>query len=306
MLLKTADDKTPDIEALEALLRRPDLDARTRRDVEGEIWSIRLGAKSEADAAYQLDFDLKESRHWVTIHDLRLDIEGQVAQIDHLVISRLLEVFVCESKSFTGGVKINDQGEWTTFRERRPIGIGSPIEQNRRHIAVLERAIKLGRVELPRRIVAIRPSFVNIVLVSKEGTISRPRRKLPDLDAVVKVDQFRTHLLNRNFSNLSMLKIVGSDTLATFGRQLVALHQPHQSDWEKRFGIPPIDPAAAAPNRERAPASKERKPSGIACASCGVEVSTAEAYYCRINKQRFDGQIYCIKCQQRIAPLRRT
>jgi len=299
MLLKTADDKTPDIQALEALLRRPDLDARTRRDIEGEIWSLRLGAKSEADAAYQLDFDLKDSRHWVTIHDLRLDIEGQVAQIDHLVISRLLEVFVCESKSFTGGVKINDQGEWTTFRERRPIGIGSPIEQNRRHIAVLERAVKLGRVELPRRIVSIKPSFVNIVLVSKEGTISRPRRKLPDLEAVVKVDQFRTRLLSRQISNLSMLKLVGSGTLEAFGRQLVAMHQPHPMDWAARFGLVSL-PASPAPS---SPAPVVARPSGVRCASCGVEVTAAEAAFCRFNKTRFEGQIYCIPCQQRVAPL---
>ncbi len=70
---------------------------------------------------------------WAVIHDLRLDIEGQVAQIDHLVISRMLEVFVCESKSYSGGVKVNEFGEWITFRDRRPVGIPSPIEQNRRH-----------------------------------------------------------------------------------------------------------------------------------------------------------------------------
>ena len=122
----------------------------------------------------------------------------------------------------------------------------------------------------------------------------------------MKVDQFRTHLLNRDFSNLSMLKIVGSDTLEAFGRRLVALHQPRRTDWPKRFGISPIEPALTAPNSSQGPASKERKPSGIACASCGTEVSTAEAYFCRINKGRFDGQIYCMACQQRIAPLRRT
>ena len=58
MHLKTADDRTPDIQALEALRRRPDVDARTARLIEDEIWSIRLGAKAESDAAYQLDFDL--------------------------------------------------------------------------------------------------------------------------------------------------------------------------------------------------------------------------------------------------------
>ena len=195
--------------------------------------------------------------------------------------------------------------EWTTFRDRRPVGIPSPVEQNRRHIAVLDRAIELGYVELPRRFVAIKPTFHNRVLVSTEGSIGRPPRKLPELDAVVKVDQFRTHLLKRNFSNLTMLKLVGSDTLEAFGRQLVALHQPHRAAWAKRFRIPPMDPAVTAPIPSRAPASKERKPSGIACASCGTEVSTAEAHFCRINKPRFGGQILCIACQQRIAPLHR-
>jgi hypothetical protein len=304
MLLKTADDKTHEIEALEALLKRADIDPRTRRQIENEIWSIRLGAKSEADAAYQLDFDLKENRRWAVIHDLRVEVEGQVAQMDHLVISRMLEVFVCESKSFTGGVKVNEHGEWTTFRDRRPVGIPSPVEQNRRHIAVLERAIKLGYVQLPRRVLAIKPTFHNRVLVSTEGSIGRPRRKLPELDSVVKVDQFRTHLLNRNFSSLSMLKLVGSDTLEAFGRQLVALHRPHQTDWAKRFGIATMESTTMAPTSTRAPGGKERKPSGIACASCGVEVSTAEAYFCRMNKPRFAGQTYCMACQRRIVPLR--
>jgi hypothetical protein len=126
MLLKTTDEKSGDLRALEALLDRSDVDARQRRAIQDELWAIRLGAKSEADAADQLDFDLVGSKHWAVIHDLRIDLDGRVAQIDHLVISRLLEVFVCESKSYTGGVKVNERGEWSTYRDRRPIGIPSP------------------------------------------------------------------------------------------------------------------------------------------------------------------------------------
>ena len=55
MQLKTADDRAPAIESLEALRRRPDIDARTARPIEDEIWSIRLGAKADSDAAYQTD-----------------------------------------------------------------------------------------------------------------------------------------------------------------------------------------------------------------------------------------------------------
>ena len=237
MLLKTADDKSDVLRELEALERRPDIDTRQKRAIQDEIWAIRLGAKAEADAAYQLDFDLRDNKSWAVVHDLRIELDGLVAQIDHLVISRLLEVFVCESKAYTGGVKVNEHGEWVTFRERRPIGIPSPIEQNRRHIAVLEAVVNSGLVQLPRRIVAIKPTFKNIVLVSPQGMISRPKRKLPDLESVVKVDQFRSYLLDRDFSSAQMLKLVRSDTLSSFGRQLVALHRPAAMDWSARFGI---------------------------------------------------------------------
>ncbi len=206
---------------------------------------------------------------------------------------------MCESKSYSGGVKVNEFGEWITFRDRRPVGIPSPIEQNRRHIAVLERAIKLGYVELPRRVIAIKPTFINIVLVSQNGSIGRPRKKAPELDAIVKVDQFRSHLLKRNFSNLTMLKLVSADTLERFGRQLVALHQPTERDWAKRYGLQaPVEPIAA-PSIAPAPGPV----SGVSCAKCGTSVSAADPRFCRFNKPRFDGQVYCIPCQQIVAPL---
>ncbi len=260
--------------------------------IEDEIWAIRLGAKAEADAAYQLDFDLRDSKHWAVIHDLRIDLDGRVAQIDHLVISRMLEVFVCESKSYTGGVKVNEHGEWSTYRDRRPIGIPSPVEQNRRHIKVLEEVIKLGHVELPRRLVALKPTYKNIVLVSASGLITRPRKKLPDLDSVVKVDQFRTYLLNRDFPDRQMLKLVGSDTLEAFGRQLVALHSPARFDWGARFGL------AVNTSPVVADAAPVRRPWLVKydgpCSTCGklLAKGTPAVWH------RAEGRMVCLDCDK--------
>ena len=250
MQLKAADDKQPDIAALEALLARPDIDARTKRSLEDEIWSIREGAKAERDAAYEIEFHLGDNPHFVTIHDLRLDIEGHVAQIDHLVVSPVLEVFVCESKRFGAGVKINEL-LGTTFRDRRPVGVPSPLEQNKRHIAVLERAVKLGSIQPPKRmgLLPLKPTFVSRVLIGTGASITRPRRKVAELDAVVKVDQFRTRLLERDISNAAMLKLVWGDTLERFGRQFVALHTPHRVDWAARFGLDRGSPTPSVPAR---------------------------------------------------------
>jgi nuclease-like protein len=269
MLLKTADDKSADISELEALSCRRDLDARQRRAIEDELWAVRLGAKAEAEAAYQLDFELADNKHWAVIHDLRIEFDGHVAQIDHIVISRVLEVFVCESKSYTGGVKVNELGEWSTYRGRRPVGIPSPVEQNGRHIEVLDKVGKRGDVELPRRIVAIKPTFKNIVLVSSNGLITRPKKPIPDLGAVVKVDQFRNYVLNRDVPETRLLKIVSSVTLEALGRQLVALHRPAQIDWAARFGIPGSGKSVRAGSAGR---RLQLKYDGR-CANCGMTLA---------------------------------
>ena len=82
----------------------------------------------------------------------RLEVDGRVAQIDHLIVNRFLHVWVCESKHFSEGVAVDEFGEWTGFSHGRPYGIGSPIEQNRKHIAVLNDAFRQRLVQPPKRL----------------------------------------------------------------------------------------------------------------------------------------------------------
>jgi hypothetical protein len=42
--------------------------------------------KGEKEAAYHIDFHLKDSRHWAVIRDMRVEWNKRVAQIDHLSI----------------------------------------------------------------------------------------------------------------------------------------------------------------------------------------------------------------------------
>ena len=111
MQLKSVDDKQPQIDALEALLLRPDVDAATRRRIEQEIRMIGAGVSGERDAAYEIEFHLGSHENQMTIHDLRIECGGRVAQIDHLIINRLLDIWVCESKHFAEGVAINSVSE---------------------------------------------------------------------------------------------------------------------------------------------------------------------------------------------------
>ncbi len=66
---------------------------------------VRSGIKGEEEAAYHINFALKDSKTWVAIHDLRLKCNGRVAQMDHLLIDRFLELYVIESKGLSLGTK---------------------------------------------------------------------------------------------------------------------------------------------------------------------------------------------------------
>ena len=314
MLIKAADDKQPEVDALEALLSRPDVGRERRARIEQEIRSIRAGVSGERDAAYEIEFHLAANKNQMTLHDLRVECDGRVAQIDHLIINRLLDIWVCESKHFAEGVAINEHGEWVAFYGHRPQGIPSPVEQNRRHIAVLSDVFSKGLVPLPRRLgITIKPQINSLVLVSNGARISRPRGRaaasVEGLETVIKVDQLWP-TLERAWDEHGVAvfgKVVGQETVETLARRLAALHVPASVDWAARFGLSPeprpAHPVASTPpatspgpTAVRGPAAGQRP----GCATCGRRVSDAVIAFCQAHAERFDGAIYCMDCQKRV------
>ena len=309
MLIKSADNKQPDIDTLAALLVRSDLSVSTRQKIEQEIRTIRAGVAGEREAAHEIDFHYGDSKRLAVIHDLRIELEGRVAQIDHLLLDQLLDIWVFESKHYAEGVGVNEQGEWVVFWNRKPYGIASPIEQNRRHVAVLRQVFDKGLVQLPRRLgLKLKPQLHSLILVSSGARISRPKSRaaaalVDGLDTVVKVDQLVT-TIDKQVEETGVLSTLGSlarlvnmATLEDIGRQLVALHRPNQVDWAARFGLssaPAVPPAVISTAISAAiPAA------GRSCSSCGSIVSPKVAAYCEANAQRFGGLILCWDCQRR-------
>src|SRR5437762_7135786 len=160
MLLKRQDDKHGQIRELERL--EAIAPAGQKAQIEKELRSVRAGLNGEKEAAYLIDFDVKGSKRSAVIHDLRLEIGGRVAQIDHVLLHRTLNVFVLETKHLHAGIKITEDGEflrWNDFR-RTYEGMASPFAQNERHIAVLRDAF--DRIEMPTRMgVRLTPVFVS-------------------------------------------------------------------------------------------------------------------------------------------------
>ncbi|MDE1547131.1 nuclease-related domain-containing protein [Dechloromonas agitata] len=311
MLIKEADDKTHDLATLKSLLNHPTANAETKKRIEQEIRNISSGAKGEADAAYEIDFHYGPSKNWAVIHDLRMEHKGRVAQIDHLLVNRFLDIWVFESKRFAEGISINEQGECAMFWNGKPAGIASPHEQNTKHIAVIKAVCDDGAAELPKRLgFNIKPAFNGLVLVSKNARVSRPKSKGWWTDGIVKADQVKAKIdkaFDSDNNIFAAAKIVGSDTLESFARSLASLHVPASFDWHAKFGLsreaaPTKATSAQAESKVVAsPAKPQIKKAEPVCYSCGAAVEEKVVTFCiRFNKARFGGKVYCQACQKAI------
>ena len=243
MIIKRIDSKQEEIRELEVLLKGK-LIPYQRFLIERELKAVRSGIYGEEDSAYYIDFYFGNSRNWALIHDIRLEHKGQVAQIDHLLINRLFDIYVLESKNYSYKLKISPEGEFQVYYGKEYIGIPSPIEQNKRHVHLLDLFLKHHNI-LPKRMgISIRPRFKNLILVSPKCIISRPPEKKFDTSSVIKADTLRTKIDREvdkvknplaDFATIS--KICSSSTLMETARTLAGFHKPKKIDFRARFGL---------------------------------------------------------------------
>ncbi|WP_243375477.1 nuclease-related domain-containing protein [Geotalea sp. SG265] len=308
MILKARDGRDEDIQELNRLLTL-DLSGKQRFLVERELKCLKSGNSGESSSAYYLDFGFKNSKNWVVIHDLRIEHRGLVAQIDHLLINRFLEVYVLESKNYFYGVKITDGGEFLAYNGKTYQGVESPIEQNKRHINLLQQSI-LDRNLSPTRLgVPIPISFKNHVLVAPNARVDRPPSAKFDSSPVIKADAFATFIEKDADSRsvvsvfASAAKVIGTDTLEEFGQKLIRLHRPGKFDYIAKFGVSETKPAPITKESvEAGTTSTEGKSAQVrgekTCIKCGIAVDKKVVFFCNINKSRFKEQILCRDCQQ--------
>ncbi|MGH8191196.1 MAG: nuclease-related domain-containing protein [Rhodanobacteraceae bacterium] len=275
MLIKQADGHAEELARLERAANTLTGDAAKR--AERELKQRKAGMRGESDSAYQIDFHWGQSPNRAIIHDLRVEQNGRVAQIDHLFLNRWMDCYVLESKHFHASVKITEQGEflrWNDFK-RTYEGMESPLEQNERHIAVLKDVMK--NLDLPVRLgVRIKPAFHSFVLVSAKSRVDRPKNF--DTSRVIKADQIKTSILNdidkeSTLTTLaSMAKMVSSNTMCDVAQRLVAQHRPVAwpvPDWMLSRPSAVVEETPRAVAKTTASQTQAAGSQGPTCKKCG-------------------------------------
>lgn len=274
MIFKQRDLAETQLQHLERSLAAAN-DRALRQRLERDLAVARAGLEGEREAAYHIDFHLKDSKNWAIIHDLCIEWNGRVAQIDHLLLNRLLEIYVIESKSFRTKVRLANGG-WERLNFNHWEGIPSPAEQNERHIIVLKELLR-DRELAPTRL-GLQPKLLNVVAVQPSCSIIG---KMPEDARVYRMDALVKRLLDINPSALDVFRAISHDTLHAFAKSLVECHAPSKV---------PITIAAPAP--------QPVGPSAIQpCATCGASLTAKEIEFCLARKDAFAGQLLCRKCQ---------
>lgn len=245
MILKRSDERCGDLAKLTQLASRCN-DAQKRR-LDSESKKLVAGSRGERDAAHVLNRIYGESDRTGLLHDLRIGVRGEYAQIDHLVVHRGQgRIWLCETKNYGGRLQCNAQGEWTVWYGKQPQPVPSPIEQARLQAIVLRRWLEANEYAYLE--------VLPMVLISPTASVDR--RHVPDDVTIVKWDRFGDWWERQaaDLSTLSVLKMGVSlvwekrdtDWLRKLGEKLCQAHTPIVFDWETRLGL---DRAAAAHER---------------------------------------------------------
>jgi hypothetical protein len=306
MLLKKADDKSKRLALLEDLQKSTLLDFRQKKWLREELSRFRKGIKGEEDSAYYLDRYFKDGENHVLLHDLRFEFDGDVAQIDHLVINRLGIFYLIETKNYAGNVLINSHGEFTAQYDDDHFGVPSPIEQSRRHERILRKLLE--RLQITAR-VGTSLECHHVVMFHPKAIITRPPPKEFDTSSVIKADQFPSWHANfvdktmgmaavlRGFANVRTL-----ETAKEWGEKLVRQHRPMKlldlpdfmQPSRKALAPPPSIPVPiqVAPTKPPEPVA-EPAAKRLICLHCNSKISYPEGKFCWNNSVRFKGGQYC-------------
>ena len=187
--------------------------------------SIKLdaGIKQEHDVAFYLRRAYKNSEQVMVLNDLRIDHDGESAQIDHLIVYTY-GFIVVESKSIRGAVKVNEYGEWTRSYKDQWSGMPSPIKQAELQLKLLKQYLCANTEKVIGKFLGIQQGlgarcYDVFCAISSDAIIDRSTAPKDIADKLVK-SEFIADALDKkmNFIKFYNLAAKIADTRPTFNQ----------------------------------------------------------------------------------------
>ncbi|WP_017297798.1 nuclease-related domain-containing protein [Nodosilinea nodulosa] len=139
---------------------------------------MQAGRKAEEQMAFYLRRAFGDDPTIKVLNGLRVERQGEIAQIDHLLISNHGFVLI-ESKSVTTKIRVNTEGEWSRQVAPDWKGMPSPLLQVDRQAELLRALLNDHVDDFYRKLLAFQFTFTSVpfdglVAISDTGVIQRP------------------------------------------------------------------------------------------------------------------------------------
>jgi hypothetical protein len=244
---------------------------------------IKAGDESEKQMAFYLKRAFQNEEKIIVLNDLRIIIDGEVAQIDHLVV-HAFGFIIIESKSVTSEVSINKYDEWCRIYNNQKKGMPSPIKQAERQIEILKELLDNHAHEIFKENFfnkLLKPKFSNynfdiFIAISDNGMIERENET--QFDNIVKAEQITGKIKNLvkhyYMENINPLRMVPhqESKVTLIERTAKFLAEKHQSlsiqeeNLEKEKIV--IEQSAEPIIIKKKRVTQEEKPPQITCSKC--------------------------------------
>jgi hypothetical protein len=285
----------------------------------------KAGDEAERQMAHYLKRVFGDNPNVHVVNHLRLEHEGEVAQIDHLIFHRAGFIIV-ESKSVTGSVRINEREEWARQWNGRWSGMPSPVLQARRQADMLRALLQAHKVDLRNKILfglkqgGFKEFIIDVVVAISDQGVIESRGDLPD---VKKADQVPDHVKALIQAHARAASLLSSETRKgemgfnlspeEFVRVSAFLRNRHQE--KGAAAMQPSGPAVEAPAAPLGsgagvmpsvpPAGPEARTPGASpsyqcskCKSADLEIRFGHTYYfhCRACSGNTPIKLTCPPC----------
>lgn len=226
----------------------------------------------------------------LVLNGIRLEADGDAAQMDHLVIHSL-GLAIVESKSVVGKLQIKDDGQWIRWYNNQSKGMASPITQAR----LQEKFLRAYLAKASNNPSLFEKFPIDLyIAISDGGVILWP--KSGPIPGVCKADQVPDKIV----ASRREAKLFGAPELAAAGREkiaafLVASNKPLVKTVEASLSIenePVI--AQAVPEYKAEPVAASDKPGCKQCGSNSQEIRFGRTYY-----------FHCLSCEKN-TPIKET
>jgi hypothetical protein len=156
----------------------------------------KAGRQAEEQMAFYLRRAFKDDSKIRVFNGFRFVRDGEVAQIDHLVLHSY-GVIIVESKSVTTEVRVGKDGAWTRVYHGIEQGMKSPVIQARMQADLLAKLLEDHAAELLRKILGVQTHFGAmpidvLVAISDGGVLKRSEGTAPE---AMKADQIPYRIL---------------------------------------------------------------------------------------------------------------